>query len=129
MTPHVTGLYAALLAIVGIALTGMVGQLRGRTSISLGDKGNRELIVANRRHMNFVENVPLALVLIALIELNGGAKAWVHVLGATLLAARIIHPFGLDADRMMLWPRIVGAGATIIVQALAAGSLLWLVLR
>jgi len=129
MTPHVTGLYAALLAIVGIVLTAMVGQMRGRTKISLGDNGRRELIVANRRHMNYVENVPLALVLIALVELNGAAKTWVHVLGATLLVARIVHPFGLDADRMMLWPRIIGAGATVIVHALAAGSLLWLVWR
>ena len=70
MTPHVTGLYAALLAIVGIVLTAMVGQMRGRTKISLGDNGRRELIVANRRHMNYVENVPLARSLYATVDID-----------------------------------------------------------
>ncbi|HRD78118.1 MAG TPA: MAPEG family protein [Hyphomicrobiaceae bacterium] len=129
MPVQITGLYAGLLAIVGLVLVTLVGQQRGRTNISLGDKGDRELIVANRRHMNFIENVPFALLLIGLVELNGGAKWWVHGLGAALLAARIIHPFGLDPDRMMLWPRIIGAGATIIVQLLAALTLLWMFVR
>lgn len=125
----VTSLYAGLLALMCIILSGMVGQLRGNAKVSLGDGGNRDLVVANRRHMNFVENVPLALLLIALVELNGASKTWVHVLGAVLLIARIIHPFGLSMDKMMMPARIAGAAATIIVLLAAAITLLWQVAR
>lgn len=128
MPLQVTALYAALLGLVGMALQAMVGQTRGRTNISLGDAGRRELIEPIRRHMNWVENVPFILLLLAIIELNGGGRTWLHVMGSTLLVARIIHPFGLDADAMMKWPRIVGAGGTVLVTLCAIGTLLWQVL-
>lgn len=121
----VTSLYAGLLALVCIVLGSMVGQLRGKKKISLGDSGDPEMIVANRRHVNFVEYVPLALLLMALVELNGAPKPWVHTLGAVLLAARILHPFGIDAGNMMMWQRFVGALATSIVIVAAALTLLW----
>ncbi len=128
MALHVTALYAALLGVIGLLLGGLVGRARGQTNISLGDGGKRELIDANRRHMNWVENVPFILVLFAIIELNGGSRPWLHIMGVTLLAARIIHPFGIDAEVMMKPQRIVGAAATAIVMACAIGTLLWQVL-
>jgi uncharacterized membrane protein YecN with MAPEG domain len=121
-----TSLYAALLAIICTVLAGMVGSRRGKLqSISLGDGGDPELLVAMRRHMNFVEYVPLALLLMALVELNGGSKTLIHGLGAVLLAARLLHPFGIDANNMMKAPRFIGTFATIAVTLVAAGTLLW----
>jgi len=93
-----TGLYAALLAIVMVVLLGNVGRLRSRKGISLGDNGDRDLVIATRRHMNFVECVPLALILLAVVEANGAARGWVHALGILLLVSRLIHPFGIDPD-------------------------------
>lgn len=121
-----TSLYAALLAIVSMVLAGMVGSVRGKKkAISLGDGGDPELLVAMRRQMNFVEYVPLALLLIALVELNGGSKTLIHSLGATLLAARIIHPFGLDVNKMNTMPRFIGTFATFAVTVAAVGTLFW----
>jgi hypothetical protein len=54
-----------------------------------------------------------------------GAKAWVHVLGAVLLLARFVHPFGLATKTLMTYPRIAGAAGTILVTAAAALTLLW----
>ena len=121
----VTSLYAALLALVYFVLFGMVGRVRGQLKISLGDGGNPELIVANRRHMNFVENVPLALLLILLVEMNGATTTYVHALGAVLLASRIIHPFGLKPDNMGSMPRVIGAGGTALVILASVVTLLW----
>jgi uncharacterized membrane protein YecN with MAPEG domain len=121
----ITAIYAALLAIVGVVLSERVGLFRLKTKVSLGDGGNAEMIVRNRQHMNFVENVPMALVLIALVEINGGSAAWVHGLGGALLAARIIHPFGLSAEKLMQPARIIGAGLTVVVIVSASGKLLW----
>ena len=120
-----TSLYAALLALVAVVLTGMVGYARSKTTIALGDGGDPGLVVASRRHMNFVENVPLALLLIAMVELDGGSRTWVHVLGGTLLVARLVHPFGINLETAKTWQRGVGAFATLIVIVAAAGTLLW----
>ena len=120
-----TALYAGLLAILVQFLGGNVGATRGRLKIPLGDGGNPELIVKNRRHMNAVENVPLALLLIALVELNGMPKLWIHILGASLLVARVVHPFGLKMDSMNQPARIFGAAMTALVTVAAAAILIW----
>ena len=125
MPLQVTALYAGLLCLIGLVLCGRVGRIRGRTNISLNDGGNRELIEANRAHMNWVENVPFILLLFAVIELNGGSRTWLHALGLALLVARLVHPFGVKVDRMMMWQRMIGAGGTMLVAAAASVTVLW----
>jgi uncharacterized protein len=120
----ITGVYAALQAFLAIALTAPVGQLRSKTNVSLGSGGNPALEVAIRRHANWAEHVPLALLLMALLELNGGGAGLLHGLGAALLVARILHPFGLKADNMRVPLRGIGAGGTLLVTLVAAIALL-----
>lgn len=121
----VVALYAGLLALIGQVLGAVVGSTRGRLKIPLGDGGKPELILANRRHMNFVENVPLLIALLAVIELNGAPKLWIHVMGIALVAARLAHPFGLNMDNMSSPARILGAAVTALVTVAAAAILLW----
>ncbi|KAK7529972.1 membrane-associated, eicosanoid/glutathione metabolism protein [Phyllosticta citribraziliensis] len=53
---------------------------------------NDALFIATRSHANFLENVPLALTLAALAELNGAiSRRVLHGALATLLALRIAH--------------------------------------
>ena len=125
MPLQVTALYAGLLGLIGIVLCGLVGRTRGLADISLGDGGNKQLKVADRRHMNWVENVPFILLLLAIIEINGGSRTWLHAMGIVLLAARILHPFGLNVDNIMIWQRIVGSAGTLLVALAAAITLLW----
>jgi uncharacterized membrane protein YecN with MAPEG domain len=120
----ITALYAALQAFVAIALTAPVGRLRGQTNVSLGDGGNPALWVAIRRHANWTEHVPFALLLIALLELNGASRGLLHGLGATLLVARILHPLGLRHDNMRVPTRGLGAIGTLLVTLIAAIALL-----
>lgn len=124
MLLQVTALYAGLLGAIGIVLWGLVGPARGRANVSLGDGGDRALMEAGRRHMNWVESTPFILVLFAIIEINGGSRTWLHAMGTVLVAARLLHPFGIDAARMQLWPRIVGAGATFFVTIAATITVL-----
>lgn len=124
MPLQVTALYAGLLGLIGIVLWALVGPVRGRTDISLGDGGDKLLIEATRRHMNWVESVPFILVLFAIIEINGGSRAWLHTMGMVLVASRALHPFGIDAVTMRLWPRIVGAGGTFFVTIAATITVL-----
>jgi uncharacterized protein len=121
----VTALYGSLLTLVGLTLGFLVGSHRPKLNQSLGDGGHRALIEANRRHMNWLENVPVLIVLLAIAELNGASSLWLHGLGGTLLAARVVHPFGIDATRMQKWPRFVGASLTVLVALSLCGTLLW----
>lgn len=125
MPLQVTSLYAALVGLIGIALWALVGRARGRAAVSLGDGGDAALNEAIRRHMNWAENVPFILLLFALIEINGGSRTWLHVLGVALVAARVVHPFGLSASTMTTWPRMVGAGLTFWIMIAAVATLGW----
>jgi uncharacterized protein len=42
--------------------------------------------------VNAAEYVPLALVLMLILELNGASAAWLHVLGIALVVGRLPTP-------------------------------------
>ena len=125
MLVPITATYVALLALVGVALQQLVGRERLRVGVSLGDGGDPALLTAMRRQANFVEQVPLALLLLLVLELNGTAAAWLHGLGATLLLARVVHPFGLDAGDAKRLPRLIGALGTLAVVLVGSAVALW----
>ena len=125
MIVPITALYAGLLSLVYVVIGIPVGVLRARTGVSLYDGGNKQLAVAIRRHANFFEYVPLALLLLACLELNGAGSGLLHGLGLTLLVARILHPLGLDFDVIRKPLRGLGAVATQIVIVVAAIALVY----
>lgn len=116
MDVPITAFYAGLLVLIAIALSQLVGMLRMKTEISINDGGNPQIAVAMRRQANFVESVPLALILLALVEINGLSATWLHVLGGTLVISRIVHPFGLHPTDMKRIPRLIGALGTFLVM-------------
>ena len=63
----VTPLYVALLALWLLVLSARVIRERQAARVSLGDGGNRRLQRAIRGHANFVEYVPLALLMLAIL--------------------------------------------------------------
>lgn len=118
-----TAIYAGILALISIVLANRAGVMRGRLGIPVGDGGNSDLSLAMRRHANFVEYVPFVVVMMAMIELNGAPKWWLHALGVALVAARIVHPFGIASVSNPL--RIAGAATTALVTVVSAAILLW----
>lgn len=65
--PITTG-YAALLALLLLALSMRVVDGRRRFGVNLGDGGNAAMQRRIRAHANFIEYVPLLLILLALLE-------------------------------------------------------------
>jgi len=124
--PVVTALYAGLLGLMAIAIAFKAGRLRGQLNIPLGDGGNRDMLLAMRRHANFAEWVPLALVLIGLLEMSGVSRTAIHALGGGLFAARACHALGLRADTMQGTGRLVGAAGTALIVAISS---VWLIYR
>lgn len=121
----ITALYAALLVAVLVCLTTRIGLLRAKTGISILDGGNKHLAVEMRRHGNFAEHVPLLIVLMAIVELNGGSSVFLHVVGIVLVISRVAHPVGLHHDRVQAPLRLIGAvGTSLSTIALGAMALL-----
>ncbi|MCY4129953.1 MAG: MAPEG family protein [Gammaproteobacteria bacterium] len=122
---HVTALYGALLAFIGVVLILRVIVVRASTRVSILHGDDMVLAQEIRRHGNFFEHVPLALVLMALVEANGGNDLILHSMGAILVAARIVQPFGLHYDRIMHPLRVLGSVGTLLPMTTFGSIALW----
>ncbi len=125
MQVPITALYAGLLAIYGIWLSSRAGLLRGKTGISILHGDNMELAEKIRRHGNFTEYVPIDLILIGALELNGESAIFLHSLGATLVIARVAHAKGLYHDNIGHPLRAVGAAGTALITVVAGIAAIW----
>ena len=96
MTLMVSGLYAGLTALLVLALSYKVVKFRRANKIGIGDGGHQGLSIAIRAHGNLIENAPIALILLALAELNGMPVYLIHSLGTAWIVARLLHAIGLN---------------------------------
>jgi uncharacterized protein len=95
-SPTITAVYAAILGLLGAALTVNVIVNRVRTRVDAGDGGIATLSQAIRAQGNFVEQAPLALIVIALGEAVGANSLVVQVLGVALVASRLAGAYALN---------------------------------
>ena len=97
---HLTTTLSLAAAAILINLWHFIRIVRLRTSEKIihGDGGNVLLMRRMRAQANFIENVPLTLILIGLIELSGKGGNWLAYVGVAYLVARIAHGFGMDAE-------------------------------
>ncbi|MCX7566354.1 MAPEG family protein [Sulfitobacter sp. F26169L] len=109
----ITPLYAALLALVFIVLAVLV--VRERIAIEKAPDGADETALnkSMRVHANFVEYVPLALVLMICAELQGAPVIAVHAMGATLLIGRVCHGIGMSSTPQI---RVLRAGGFLLTS-------------
>ena len=122
---YITPVYAALLAFMFFALSLRTLRLRHRLRIGIGDAGDELMLRAMRVHANFAEYVPLALLLILMIELQGLSRWTVHVLCVILITGRVSHAFGVSRTPENYKYRIFGMAMTFTALLSAAAYLLF----
>lgn len=120
MLPTITMLYASLLAFQLLLLSVQVVRLRRRHQVGIGTGSVNALERAVRAQANFTEYVPVALVLIVLLELSGFWPWLIHALGLALLIGRILHAQGLHRSGGTSAGRLIGTAATWLVILVAA---------
>jgi uncharacterized membrane protein YecN with MAPEG domain len=124
----ITALTTAILALWYLRLTYPVIKTRATESISLGVGNDPQgsLARAVRAHANFAEYIPLALLMMALLEWHGLNATYLYLLGGSLIAGRVLHARGIM--RAQLRPRTIGMVLTLIPIALSALMLMvvWL---
>lgn len=124
--PAISSLYLAILGLMFIPFTLRVGAYRLRNKISLGDGGDKELHKRIRAQANFVETVPLAILLIAAMEFAGAGSAWLHTLGALLVVGRLSHYLQITG---VLQPLLFRAGGMLLTFATYIVAPIWLLVN
>jgi len=115
----VTPIYASVLALVFLILSTNVIAIRRSRKISLGDGDDALLRRRIRAQANFAEYVPLALILIVMVEERGAHGGLVHGLAAALLVGRAMHGFALSTLTKRPFHRTVGMVVTLAVIGIA----------
>ncbi|MEM7707067.1 MAG: MAPEG family protein [Pseudomonadota bacterium] len=109
---NVVPVYAALLALMFVALSVRTLMLRRSLGIAIGDGDNTRMLRATRVHANFAEYVPLTLLLLFLAESRGLAESAVHMLCVCLTAGRMIHAWGVSQEAEAFLFRVSGMALT-----------------
>ena len=107
---------AGAAALLLIWLAARVSRGRRQFRIGLGDGGNEALLRRIRAHGNYVENMPIVIILIGLLELAGGDRRILWAAGIAFILARIAHAFGMDRpqpDPLRL--RMIGIIVTMLI--------------
>jgi uncharacterized membrane protein YecN with MAPEG domain len=128
LLPRVSLLFAGLHALLLLLLSARVSRWRYRAEAAFGDPGNGPLARAILVQANFIEYVPIGLVLLALLELAGLPSRWLWALGSLLLLARLLHAWGLSLHSGTSFGRYWGTALTWMVLMAMAIAAVWMAL-
>jgi uncharacterized membrane protein YecN with MAPEG domain len=121
----ITPIYAGVLALLYLFLAASVICQRRRLGISVGDDGDATFLRTVRAHGNFAEYVPIALILMALAELQAIGAVALHVMGVMLLVGRLSHGWCFLFTARNLKARVAGMVLTLTSIAIGALACLW----
>lgn len=130
----ITSKIAGLLALQMFILSMMVSLRRVSLGKSEGDiakypyqDGNDETLRRRMRAFgNFIEYVPVCLIMLALIEFNGASENLLWGLGICFVLGRISHSIGMLSNPHFPVPRILGMLTTYAVLIVPS---VWLLLK
>ena len=126
----ITSFFASLLSAFYIKLAFNVISLRRENKISLGSGGSNDLEKAIRAHGNFSEYVPIGLILMGCLELNGAPWWLITFFGITLSAGRIFHATGIQEVGPKFDNRIRGMKFTFnTLMGLIVTNLGWVIFK
>ena len=121
MSIAITGLYLGLMGLLAVLLANNVLYVRLRSAAQ--PKWRPE--AALRVQANFVENVPLALLMLLGLELQGVAAPILHGFGVSLLVCRVLHAWGLGSHEGANYPRLIGAQGTFLLISIMGVALVY----
>ena len=123
--PFITATTACILAFLQIFLAFLVGFKRLKTNTGIGDGGDERLARRIRVHGNLIENAPIFLILLVLLELTGTGKIRIATLGFVFVLGRLAHAVGLSQSTNPTAPlRGIGAGVSVLAVIVTASMIL-----
>ncbi|MGP1956861.1 MAG: MAPEG family protein [Arsenophonus sp. NC-PE1-MAG3] len=91
----VSALYIVFSALILFKLSLEVIKLRTQYQVTYGDGGFYELQTAIRVQGNAIECIPISMLSLLMMEMNGAPVWAIHFCGLIFIIARIFHYFGL----------------------------------
>ncbi|SDD64621.1 MAPEG family protein [Kordiimonas lacus] len=128
MSLQFSAILAAIFAIALVPLTLQVGIKRVSTGIFFGDGGNKDLARRRAAQSNFLDHVPLFLLVFALCEMNGAGPPVLFGAGGCMLLGRAFHAFSMLATDGTGNSRAFGMILTLLAHLGVAGYLLYVLL-
>ena len=119
-----TPIYAAVLAIIFVALSFRTLLIRRSHNIPIGTKDDAVLSRAARAHANFAEYVPFTLLLLFILESQTNIGLSIHILGVALVVGRLVHAYGISQIDEDYRFRVLGIVITLGTMISAATRIL-----
>jgi uncharacterized protein len=116
---HVVLLYAGLLGLLLVVLSFNMMKCWVR-AVGGGKQSDPDLRRAEALVASFTDYVPLTLFLVGAAEASGAPASAIHLLGACLVIARLMHAFGSNYSRGADALRFLGAHLTYLVLTVAS---------
>ncbi|MDE1238877.1 MAPEG family protein [Vibrio aestuarianus] len=121
----ITALYAIILTAILIWLAIEVIKQRRANQVKYADGGVPALQLARSAQGNAAEYIPITLILMALLEVNGASVWWIHSVGMAFVIGRILHAKAILSDQLK--GRIAGMKLTFAAMvALMVLNLIYL---
>lgn len=122
--PVITAKFAAVFLLALVVLSALVIVRRRALGVAFGDKEDTILRGRIRAHGNFVEYVPVGLLALLLLELQGVDPGELWLLGGLFVLARGLHAAGMLTAVLAM--RVVGMVGTLATLVLCAVHLLYI---
>ncbi|MEH6359802.1 MAG: MAPEG family protein [Amylibacter sp.] len=120
---YITAWSSLILGTLLLVMAFRVSSHRRSKSILLGDQGDKIILKKIRGHCNATEQIPMALILLGLVEyLQGGTYAL--IIAVILIAGRLMHATYFSFDGTTWRFRVYGMVLTYSAYILALLALL-----
>ena len=117
----ITLLYAAILGLLSVLLANQVLYVRLRG----GEEEKWRSNATERAQANFVENVPLALIILFVFEYSSSSNGLIHIFGILLVLFRLLHAWGMSKNEGANYPRLIGAqGTFLLISVMSFASII-----
>lgn len=125
----VTSLYTAIAALLLVGLAVRTAMMRRRLRVGVGDGDQPELARAIRVHSNAAEHIPIGMLLLALLELQGAYPIGLHGLALVFLVGRVLHARGLSRSPGPTMQRVWGISLNWLALIGMAAWLFFIAIR
>lgn len=116
----VSTVVGGLLGLWLVVLSANVIRLRWSTGVSLGTGDDRQLTRAVRAQGNLTEYAPVFMILLAVVEVQGGNGTWLWLVSTLFVVGRLGHGLALGFTKSFVAGRIAGMGASLTALVLMA---------
>ncbi len=123
----VTGLYAGILAFIFIGLVFRI--IAQRLKYKAGDGGVDDIGHALRVHANFVEIIPIILIMMFLMEQDGMPPWFLHIYGIVLIVSRLFYAWNVTMGDGRSTERMYGVILRLSLLAIGGVVLIFMYIK